>query len=110
MLSKTRELNTLKKQTKEKKNCVQDCLIPIHGRPEDIRLVVIVVTSLMLEARKGFSITAVREMAKTPTQKSVICEKLCSKPLEQLMGQILVLRLATGLPAFRKTATDMLGS
>ena len=37
------------------------------------------------------------------------CKKLRKKPLEQLMGQILKLRVAAGFPAFSNTAIDMFG-
>ena len=65
--------------------------------------------SLIHEARKRFWIIGLCRMAKTVTSKCVTCRKLRKKPLNQLMGQIPNLRVATGFPAFSNTAMDMFG-
>ena len=64
-------------------------------------------TSLVYESRKRFWIVGVRYMAKHLTEKCVTCKKLRKQPLQQLMGQIPKLRVATGFPAFSNTAIDM---
>ena len=64
---------------------------------------------LMHEARKKFWIIGLRGMAKHLTKKCIICRKLRTPPLEQLMGQLPSLRVATGLPPFSNTAIDMFG-
>ena len=48
-------------------------------------------------------------MAKSLTAKCIICRKLRKKPLDQLMGQIPSLRVATDFPPFSNTAIDMFG-
>lgn len=48
-------------------------------------------------------------MSKALTAKCITCRKLRKKPLDQLMGQILSLRVATGFPPFSNTAIDMFG-
>lgn len=65
--------------------------------------------SLVHETRKRFWIIGVRSMAKLLTRRCVTCRKLRKKPLEQLMGQIPNLRVATGCPTFTNTALDMFG-
>ena len=65
--------------------------------------------SLIYEMRKRFWMVGVRSSAKHLTRNCVICKKLRQRPLEQLMGQIPNLRVATGLPVFTNTALDMFG-
>lgn len=65
--------------------------------------------SLIHESRKKFWIVGVREIAKRLTRSCVLCKKLRKKPLEQLMGQLPNLRVATGQAAFTNTALDMFG-
>ena len=48
-------------------------------------------------------------MSKTPTTKCITCRKHRKKPLNQLMGQIPSLRVASGFPPFANTAMDMFG-
>ena len=63
----------------------------------------------MHEARKKFWIIGLRGLAKYLTKKCIICRKLRTPPLEQLMGQLPSLRVATGLPPFSNTEIDMFG-
>ena len=65
--------------------------------------------SLMHEARRTFWIIGLRKMAKAVVSKCVVCQKLCKKPLDQLMGQLPSLRVAAGFPPFSNTAMDMFG-
>ena len=65
--------------------------------------------SLVHEARRKYWIIGVRSMAKDLTTTCTTCIKLKRKPLEQLMGQIPVIRVAFGTPAFMCTALDMFG-
>ena len=65
--------------------------------------------SLVYESRKQFWIVGAQKMAQQVTSKCVTCKKLRRKPLEQLMGQIPKLRVASGFPAFSNTALDMFG-
>ena len=65
--------------------------------------------SLIYESRKKFWIIGARSRAKELTRSCVICRKLRKKPMEQLMGQIPDLRVATGYSAFANTALDMFG-
>ena len=130
------DVKSLNKQINAKVD--EDGLIRAHGRLEDVRalpgdmrnpivlprnhpLVYLLLQRihqinrhcdykrLMHEARKRFWIIGLRGVAKYLTQKCVICKKLRSKPLEQLMGQVPALRVATGLPPFTNTAIDMFG-
>ncbi|XP_068742038.1 uncharacterized protein [Montipora capricornis] len=66
--------------------------------------------SLINEARGKYCIIGVRGMSKALTTKCITCRKLRKKPLEQLMGQILSLRVAVGTPPFFNTAMDMFGT
>ena len=63
----------------------------------------------MYEARKKFWIIGLRGMAKYLTKKCIICQKLRTNPLEQIMEQLPSLRVASGLPPFCNTAMDMFG-
>ena len=65
--------------------------------------------SLIYESRKRFWIVGVRNMAKQVTSKCVTWKKLRRKPMGQLMGQLLQLRVAAGFPAFSNTVIDMFG-
>lgn len=65
--------------------------------------------SLIYESRKHFWIMGVQNMAKQVTGKCVTCKKLWRQLLEQMMGQILRLRVAAGFPASSNTAINMFG-
>ena len=129
-------VNNINQQVQAKVD--QEGLLRAHGRLEDIRLLpddmrnpIILPRNhplaylllqhlherrrhcgykgLMHEARKKFWIIGLRGMAKHLTKKCIICRKLRTPPLEQLMGQLPSLRVATGLPPFSNTAIDMFG-
>ena len=130
------DVNTLNKQINAKLD--DDGLLRAHGRLEDIRslpsdmrnpiilprnhpLAYLLLRRmhetrrhcgykrLMYEARNKFWIIGLRGMAKYLTKKCIICQKLRTKPLEQIMGQLPSLRVASGLPPFCNTAMDMFG-
>ena len=65
--------------------------------------------SLIHEARRNYWIIGVSNISKALTAKCVSCRKPPNRPLEQAMGQIPSLRVATGFPPFSNTAIEMFG-
>ena len=66
--------------------------------------------SLIYESRKQFWIVGFRKVAQQLTSKCMTCKKVRRKLMEQLMGQLCKLRVASGFPAFSNAAIDMFGS